>query len=140
MIFALQLAASITLCVASETAPALAASCAEEVQKVAQDYGLPLGPVARGRPGSAGTAAQAPMTNESRGVTAGPDTTNNSGGTVPPAATTRSGPMVRLGAADRAKVEGLLSEARAAAAQDRPDECFRHLRDAEAVADPRKDR
>jgi hypothetical protein len=38
-----------------------------------------------------------------------------------------------LAAADRAKVEASLSAARAAAAQGRSDQCFQHLREAQAV-------
>ena len=86
-----------------------------------------------------GRTAEAPATTESRGI-AGPDSLESSGGTLPPSTGTpapeqRSGaaPAQQLGAADRAKAEGLLSEAQAADAQGKGDQCLQILRAAQAM-------
>jgi hypothetical protein len=83
--------------------------------------------------------AEAPATTESRGL-AGPDSLESSGGTLPPAANgsareQRSGAAAadQLGPADRAKAEGLLSEAQAADAQGKGEQCLQFLRAAQAM-------
>ncbi len=120
-------------------APALAtaADCQGQIRQMAQQYQLSLSPTQPGRNAGGGTA-EAPATTESRGLTAGPDSATSSGGTLPPAtgsppADQRDASSMQLGAADRAKLEGLLSEARAADEQGRAQECERHLEDARAV-------
>src|ERR1700730_9314151 len=85
----------------------------------------------------AGPTAEAPATTESRGI-AGRVSRESSGGTRPPSTTTpaqRSGaaPAPQLGAADRAKAEGLLSEAQAADAQGNSDQCLQILRAAQPM-------
>jgi hypothetical protein len=84
--------------------------------------------------------AEAPATTESRGMAAGPDSLESSGGTLPPATNSsprdqRSGAAAadQLGAADRAKAEGMLSEAQAADAQGKGDQCLQFLRAAQAM-------
>jgi hypothetical protein len=73
-------------------------------------------------------------------MTAGPDSLASSGGTLPPS-TSSAAPEARggasetpqLGAADRAKAEGLLSEAQTANGQGKGDQCLQSLRDAQAI-------
>lgn len=77
-----------------------------------------------------GQTAEALATTESRG-TAGPDSPARSGGTQPPA--TNSVAPDRLGATDRAKVEGLLSQGQAADGQGKGDQCLQALREAQEV-------
>jgi hypothetical protein len=83
--------------------------------------------------------AEAPATTESRGMAAGPDSLESSGGTLPPATSSgsrdqRGGAAAdQLGAADRAKAEGMLSEAQAADAQGKGDQCLQFLRAAQAM-------
>jgi len=99
-----------------------------------------------GEPGEPRTAAtpnssaEAPATTESRGMAAGPDSMESSGGTLPPATSSdghdqHSGAAAadQLGPADRAKAEGMLSEAQAADAQGKGDQCLRFLRAAQAM-------
>ena len=90
--------------------------------------------------GTSSQARDAPATTESRGLAAGPDSLETSGGTLPPA--TSSAPRDQekgaaaadqLGAADRAKAEGMLSEAQAADAQGKGDQCLQFLRAAQAM-------
>ncbi|HEX7967634.1 MAG TPA: hypothetical protein VF502_05400 [Stellaceae bacterium] len=104
---------------------------------MAQQYQLSLSPTGPSA-GPTGKAAEAPATTESRGLTAGPDSLTSSGGTLPPstsapAAGPRDAAPTQVGAADRAKVEGLLSEARAAGEQGRADECRQRLDDARSI-------
>ncbi len=118
-------------------APASAADCRDRILQMAQQYHLSLSPTTPG-PGAGGKTAEAPATTESRGLTAGPDSLTSSGGTLPPSTSSPpadqhdASPM-QLGAADRAKVEGLVSEARAAGEHGRAQECQRHLEDARAI-------
>lgn len=117
--------------------PACAAECRDQVLQMAQQYRLSLSPTGPAA-GPTGSAAEAPATTESRGLAAGPDSLTSSGGTLPPSTgTTASGPRdtaaTQPDAADRAKIEGLLSEARAASEQGRADECQQRLKDAEAI-------
>ena len=118
-------------------APAYAADCRDEALQMAQQYRLSLSPTGPSA-GSAGTAAEAPATTESRGLTAGPDSLTSSGGTLPPSTSApavglRNAAPTQPGAADRAKIEGLLSEARAAGEQGRVDECRQRLDDAQSI-------
>ena len=90
-------------------------------------------------PSTSRQGGEAPATTESRGMAAGPDSLESSGGTLPPA--TSSSPREQhgaaaadqLGAADRAKAEGMLSEAQAADAQGKGDQCLQFLRAAQAM-------
>jgi hypothetical protein len=118
------------------SAPA-AVSCRDEVQLLAQTFHLSTGQ-SSAQP-SRGAIADSPATTESRGL-AGPDSLESSGGTRPPSTGTpapeqRNGaaPAQQLGAADRAKAEGLLSEAQAADAQGNGDQCLKILRAAQAM-------
>ena len=120
-------------------APAQAASCGEDVQRLADQYGLSLSPEANASASGAGRA-EAPATTESRGLAAGADSLASSGGTLPPDRTEAApkpaqgtAPAKTLGATDRAKVEGLLSDARSADKQGHSDLCRQHLLDAEAA-------
>jgi hypothetical protein len=125
--------------------PALAAradvaGCRAELQQLAQTYHLSLGPSAPGAPQSSpDTSAEAPATTESRGLAGGPDSLGSSGGSLPPSTGTppeqRRGaaPAQQLGAADRAKVEGLLSQGQAADVQGKGDQCLAALRQARSV-------
>jgi hypothetical protein len=86
-------------------------------------------------PGTPNNTAEAPATTESRGMAAGPDSLESSGGTLPPATSSgahdqHSGaaPADQLGPNDRAKAEGMLSEAQAADAQGKGDQCLQFLR------------
>lgn len=85
---------------------------------------LSQGQAANGQ-GTHGTA-EPPATTASRG--AGADSLANSGGTLPQAAAPD-----RLGASDRAKVEGLVSQGQAADGQGNSDQCLQALRDAQGV-------
>lgn len=121
-------------------AQADAASCRDELRQMAQTYQLSLGPIAPNAQSQSAATAEAPATTESRGMTAGPDSLASSGGTLPPAASSAAGepqsgtaPARQLGAADRAKLEGLLSEAKAADARGRADQCQDALRQAQAI-------
>ncbi|HEX6843289.1 MAG TPA: hypothetical protein VF113_17270 [Stellaceae bacterium] len=83
--------------------------------------------------------AEAPATTESRGMTAGPDSAESSGGTLPPASSgthdrqTGAAAADQLGPNDRAKAEGMLSQAQAADAQGKGDQCLQFLRAAQAM-------
>jgi hypothetical protein len=122
-------------------APAQAASCGEDIQKLAAQYRLSLAPAGNASPpGSEHAGAEAPATTESRGLVSGADSLASSGGTLPPDRTEGASnpaqggaPAKTLGAADRAKVEGLLSEARAAEREGHGDLCRQHLQDAETL-------
>jgi hypothetical protein len=124
-------------------------SCRDELQQLAQTYHLSVSPPAQSavQP-SPGATAEAPATTESRGI-AGPDSLASSGGTLPPSTNSaapeqRSGAAPaqqpanslapdQLGATDRAKVEGLLSQGQAAEGQGKGDQCLQALRDAQEV-------
>lgn len=128
-------------------AQAAATSCSDALHQLAQTYHLSLAPSATAQAGNsaeqrgtAGSTAEAPATTESRGMAAAPDSLESSGGTLPPA--TSSGAHDRqggaaaadqLGPADRAKAEGMLSEAQAADAQGKGDQCLQFLRAAQAM-------
>lgn len=117
-------------------APGSAADCGAEIQQMAQQHHLSLSPAGPTREGS--SAAEAPATTESRGLTAGPDSLSSSGGTLPPSTSAppagqRDASSPQLGAADRAKVEGLLAEARSAGEQGRGQDCRQRLDEARAL-------
>jgi hypothetical protein len=85
-------------------------------------------------PTTPNNTAEAPATTESRGL-AGPDSLQSSGGTLPPATSSgahdqrrSAAPADQLGPNDRAKAEGMLSEAQAADAQGKSDQCLQFLR------------
>jgi hypothetical protein len=119
-------------------------SCRDELQRMAQTYHLSISPTgpsaaAPSQP-SQGATAEAPATTESRGMAAGSDSLASSGGTLPPSTSSvvpeaRGGASEtpQLGAADRAKAEGLLSEAQTADGQGKGDQCLQSLRDARAI-------
>ena len=114
--------------------PAAAASCGEDVQHLAGRCRLSLAP-AEGAPapGPGSATAEAPATSESRGLAAGPDSLASSGNTLPPQSSQAAPAPQALGAVDRAKVEGLLAEARSADALGDPQRCRQRLQDAEAA-------
>jgi hypothetical protein len=89
-----------------------------------------------------GKTLEVPATTESRGMAAGPDSLESSGGTLPPStgsdARDQHGGADQLGAADRAKAEGLLSEAQAADAQGKGDQCLQFLRAAQGMLQGRQ--
>lgn len=123
------------------TARADVTSCREELQRLAQTYHLSVSPPgsSAAQPSPGGTA-EAPTTTESRGMTAGPDSLASSGGTLPPATSStapeqRGGasPPQQLGAADRARVEGLISQGQAADGQGKGDQCLEALREAQGM-------
>jgi hypothetical protein len=104
-----------------------------------------------GEPGTGGTAAapnntaEAPATTESRGMAAGLDSLESSGGTLPPAASSSAQDQHRgataadqLGPADRAKAEGMLSQAQAADAQGKGDQCLQFLRTVQSMLKARQ--
>lgn len=90
-------------------------------------------------PTTPNNTAEAPATTESRGMTAGPDSVESSGGTLPPANSgahdrqTGAAAADQLGPNDRAKAEGMLSQAQAADAQGKGDQCLQFLRAAQAM-------
>lgn len=91
-------------------------------------------------PSTPNNRAEAPATTESRGMAAGPDSLESSGGTLPPATSSgardqHSGAAAadQLGPDDRAKAEGMLSEAQAADAQGKGDQCLKFLRAAQGM-------
>jgi hypothetical protein len=141
---------------------ASATSCCEEIDQMAERYGLAQGERSAGERGD--IAPPAPM--ESRGAASGDETVARGGVITPPdtggghivmrpprgtgsamqtmpqmppqsssGSTSQSstGPQ-RLAAADRKRIETLLSAARTAEAQGRSDQCFRHLHEARKVA------
>lgn len=130
-----------TIASLGHVAPAQAASCGEDVQRLAGQYRLSLGPEgAASAPAGEHAGAEAPATTESRGLASGADSLASSGGTLPPDRTATApnptqgaAPTKTLGATDRAKVEGLLSDARSADGQGHAELCRQHLQDAEAV-------
>ncbi|HJT09066.1 MAG TPA: hypothetical protein VJ747_19190 [Stellaceae bacterium] len=92
-------------------------------------------------PSMPNNTAEAPATTESRGMAAGPDSLQSSGGTLPPATNSGAHDQQHSGAAgadqlgpvDRAKAEGMLSEAQAADAQGKGDQCLKFLRAAQGM-------
>jgi hypothetical protein len=140
---------------------AAAASCREEVALFAQQYNL-AADLPRAEPPAG--AAEAPATQESRGVPPS-DSLSRSGGVVappegsgrtvviePPAAGTAPMPTTpalrphtsqqpstrpsELSAAKRTQMESLVQAARAAEAQGKEAECFERLVQARALAEP----
>ena len=96
-------------------------------------------------PSTPNNTAEAPATTESRGMAAGPDSLESSGGTLPPATSSgaqdqhRGGTAAdQLGPADRAKAEGMLSQAQAADAQGKGDQCLQFLRSAQGMLKARQ--
>ena len=91
-------------------------------------------------PSTPNNTAEAPATTESRGMAAGPDSLESSGETLPPATNSGARDQRRGGAAadqlgpnDRAKAEGMLSQAQTADAQGKGDQCLQFLRAAQGM-------
>jgi hypothetical protein len=143
------------------TTAAPAASCLEETERLAARYKLtffaPMTSPQGGVP-AAPSGEVPPATADARGALAAPDTRIEPGATAPPA---RSAPGAAPGSAldgapapaqtgsgsstpavepppleptQRARMEKLLSQARAAESAGRSDECFRELREAQTIA------
>lgn len=149
------------------TTAAAAASCLEETERLAARYKLAfLAPMISPQGGApAGTSSEAPAaTADARGPLAAPDTKVEPGATAPPAGATPgaappnatiadapapaqtpgSGSSIPptepppLEANQRARIEELLSRARAAELAGRSDECFRQLGEAQAIAQEKR--
>ena len=123
------------------TARADVTSCRDEARQMAQTYLLSVSPTApSAAQSSRGGSAETPATTESRGMTAATDSLASSGGTLPPSTSSgaseprgSASAVPQLGAADRAKVEGLLSDAQAGDALGKADECRKIFQEALAV-------
>lgn len=122
------------------TSPEPSGAASSPQSGMAADLQKIQGMMSQGQAGNgqvAGKTAESPATTESRGMAAGPDSLESSGGTLPPSdgsgARDQHGGADQLGAADRAKAEGLLSEAQAADAQGKGDQCLQFLRAAQGM-------
>jgi hypothetical protein len=142
-------------------APALAQSCGQEADRLAQQYALNADEARSGSTGAPATPSAPPATTESQGVTT-TDKLARSGGVIsppdvgtsmaiqPPKANPDNMPTAPqvepsppaaagaadskgLSAADRTRMESLLMAARAAERQGKAEQCLERLREAEAV-------